>query len=313
MQDLGTLGGPDAWAYFVNERGQIAGWSFTNSTPNSATGIPTQDPFLWTADDGMTDLGTLGGTLGFPTALNNRGEVVGQSNLAGDLTFHPFVWTKSGRMQDLGTLGGDTGITNWINDGGDIVGKADLPGLLSPQDHHPVLWTHGVMIDLGTLPEDSSGNAYYVNSRGQVVGTSEDRQHMLLGVSQHAVLWENGGPQVDLNTLIPPGSGLQLTYAVAINDRGEIAGFGVPPGVPPEDYETKGHAYILIPCDDEHADTEGCEDAAQDTTAMTQSNSAPATPTSMSVAKGSLTPEKLAAFRARMFSRQRGFGGWPRK
>ena len=107
------------------------------------------------------------------------------------------------------------------------------------------------MIDLGTFPEDTSSNAYYVNSRGQVVGTSEDRAHMVIGVGEHAFLWEKGGPMVDLNTLIPSGSSLQLTYAVAINDRGEIAGFGVPPGVLPEEYETKGHAYILLPCDDD--------------------------------------------------------------
>lgn len=92
--------------------------------------------------------------------------------------------------------------------------------------------------DLGTLPGGSSSHAYFVNDRGQVVGTSEDRAHMLIGVGEHAFLWEDGGPMVDLNSLIPAGSSLQLTYAVAINDRGEIAGFGVSPGVPPEKYET---------------------------------------------------------------------------
>jgi probable HAF family extracellular repeat protein len=161
-------------------------------------------------------------------------------------------------MQDLGTVGGDTRIPYWINDSGDIVGKVDLPGSLSPQDHHAVLWRHGRLIDLGTFPEDTSSNDY-VNSRGQVVGTSEDGAHMVIEVGEHAFLWEGNGPMVDLNTLIPAGSSLQLTYAVVINDRGEIAGFGVAPGVPPENHETEGHAHILIPCDENHPNLEGCD------------------------------------------------------
>jgi len=248
MQDLGTLGGSGAFAILVNERGQIAGESYTDSTPNSSTGLPTVHSFLW-ENGTMRDLGSLGGTLGNPTGFNNRGQVIGVSNLAGDLTSHPFLWTKNHGMQDLGTLGGDNGFANWINDDGVIAGKADLPGPL-PQNHDAVLWRHGAMIDLGTVPGDSCANAYYVNASGQVVGTSEDQELCLIPTGQHAFLWESGGPMVDLNSLIPTGSSLQLTFAVAINDRGEIAGFGVPAGCAPQDVDLCGHAYVLIPCNE---------------------------------------------------------------
>jgi probable HAF family extracellular repeat protein len=262
MQDLGTLGGPDATAVSINDRGQIAGQSYTNSTPNPvldtcgffAVNVPTEDPFIW-KNGKMIDLGTLGGTCGFVTGQNYRGQVIGQSDLAGDFTFHSFLWTESRGMQDLGTLGGDTGVANWINNDGDIAGKADLPGS-APQNHNAVLWKNGVIIDLGTLPGDACANAYYVNTRGQVVGTSENRTLCSVPTGEHAFLWENGGPMVDLNTLIPAGSDLQLTFAVAINDRGEIAGFGVPAGCAPHDVEFCGHAYVLIPC--ERDDETGC-------------------------------------------------------
>ena len=279
MQDLGTLGtGNDAGASFINERGQIAGISYTNTTPNPVTGLPTQDPFLW-QNGTMLDLGTLGGTLGSATALNNRGEVVGQSNLAGDLISHPFLWTKHRGMRDLGTFGGDTGTTEWINDAGEVVGKADLPGS-PPQNHDAFLWKDGVLTDLGTLPGDSCSLAYQVNSRGQVVGTSEDQALCLVPTGEHAFLWEHGGPMVDLNSLIPPGSNLQLVFAFAINDRGEIAGIGVPPGCSPQDVDTCGHAYVLIPCGE---GDEGCE--GENPTGVTHSS-----PTSVAQRPAAATP-----------------------
>jgi probable HAF family extracellular repeat protein len=145
LQDLGTLGGTDSTAFLINERGQIAGWSFTNTTVNSTTGFPTIDPFLW-ENGKMLDLGTLGGTLGQTNALNNRGQVVGQSNIAGDATCHPFLWDKTGGMRDLGTLGGEGGLAIFLNDAGDVVGKTDVTGASGACDgsepHRAFLWSN---------------------------------------------------------------------------------------------------------------------------------------------------------------------------
>ena len=69
---------------------------------------------------------------------------------------------------------------------------------------------------------------------------------------------------VDLNTLIPTGSGLQLTFAVAINDAGQIAGFGVPAGCAAKDVDLCGHAYVLIPCDEHRSSVDGCAESRVD-------------------------------------------------
>jgi probable HAF family extracellular repeat protein len=254
MLDLGTLGGPDALPFTINDRGQVAGVSYTNSTVNPTTGMPTVDPFLW--DHGtMIDLGTLGGTLGGPgnqgnVALNNRGQVIGTSNLAGDQVTHAFLW-QEGVLTDLGTFGGDNSFPLWINDAGEIVGEADLAGSEITHLHHAFLWRNGVMTDLGTL--GSTSHAEAINSAGQVVGRS--RLGDPTTTLQHAFLWEHGGPMIDLNNLIPEHSSLELRDAMFINDRGEIAGLGAPPGCDnpgnPGPPEPCGHAYVLIPVDDD--------------------------------------------------------------
>ena len=220
MQDLDTLGGPDANAFIVNEGSQVTGYSLTNSTPNATTGFPTQEPFLWKGGS-MITLGTLGGTFGFPNWLNNRGQVVGQSDLAGDFSFHPFLWEGSA-LRDLGTLGGDFGTAYSISESGDVVGWSTTPG---DSAVHAFLWSGGTITDLGVLEGEVCSVAYAVNTKRQVVGYSDDDCNH---GNAHAFLWENG-VMIDLNSFVPPDSGVQLTFALSISERGEIATLGLLP------------------------------------------------------------------------------------
>ena len=294
IQDLGTLGtGNDAITSLVNDRGQIAGWSYTNSTANVATGIPTQDPYLWHHGE-MLDLGTLGGTVGAPNALNSRGQVAGVSNLAGDTTAHPFRWTEAEGMKDLGTLGGTFGDAFWINEAGEVVGLASLP---SDQVFHAFLWKDGVMTDLGTLDGDLTSDAIGINSRGQVVGSSGSPNSSVRGF-----LWENGS-MYDLNTLISRSSKLNLFFPSIINDRGEIAGQAQLPN-------GDVRAFLLIPCDGQHSDEKGCEDEGDPSTATIRNNPAPVSQGPRSAIEAVMTAREIEARMRARFGPHRGLGAW---
>jgi len=278
MQDLGTLGGPEAIALFVNERGQVAGWALTDSNPNPTTGFPTQHPFLW-ENGTMHDLYTLGGTFAAPMDLNNRGQVVGGSSLDGDSAFHPFLWDR-GVLTDLGTFGGSFGFPESINDAGHVIGQASFPG---DQIYHAVLWRNGRMSDLGTVDCVPVSGAFHINSKDQVVGTSGP----LSGEWVHAFLWENGGPMIDLNTLVRSDSKVQLVSAPDINDRGEITALG-------KLRNGDTHAFLLVPCEVDHSRERECEEEAA-AKAPLRNSPAAVSLSEMSAPQGRLTPREIIA------------------
>jgi hypothetical protein len=73
---------------------------------------------------------------------------------------------------------------------------------------------------------------------------------------------------VDVNALVSSDSGIYVTLASTINDRGEIGAKGVLPN-------GDEHAVLLIPCDEHHPGVEGCDYSLVDATAATRRVAAP--------------------------------------
>jgi probable HAF family extracellular repeat protein len=75
----------------------------------------------------VKDLGTLGGTFADAEGIDNKGWLVGESRLAGDIVIHATLW-RDGAIIDLGTLGGPNSVNAPFptsNDRGLIVGPAE--------------------------------------------------------------------------------------------------------------------------------------------------------------------------------------------
>jgi len=84
---------------------------------------------------------------------------------------HAFVWDSTTGMTDIGTLGGSTSYALSINDSGVVAGYSYLSDNITT---HPFLWTAaGGMVDIAAgLPRGTSGQASFINARGDVAGTS---------------------------------------------------------------------------------------------------------------------------------------------
>lgn len=252
MQDLGTLGtGTNAVAAMINDHGQVVGWSYTSSAPSPLCIFAlTTGTFIWDKKNGMRDIGGLGGTCTYAVALNNRGQVVGGSTGTGDLEIHAFVWDAATGITELPTTAGLFADARAINENGEAVGWGEDP---SGTARDAMLWRKREgkwqMTDLGRLHTPDCAVGTSVNASGQVLGYSGPGDGCLGG---SAFVWKDGGPIVDLNTLIPSNSGIQLYETGQINDRGEIAVNGL-------DANSNNHDILLIPCDENHPAVEGCD------------------------------------------------------
>jgi probable HAF family extracellular repeat protein len=155
----------------------------------------------------IVDLGTLSGECcSQANAINDRGEVVGDSSVASGAR-HAFRW-RAGTMTDLGTLGGFNSTASDINARGNVVGASEL----ADGSTHAVLWRGGALVDLGTLGGDFSW-ATAVNDAGTVAGFSTTET----GVPR-AFVWRAG-----TMTELPTIDGV-FSRAYDINNRGDVVG-----------------------------------------------------------------------------------------
>jgi len=275
MQDLGTLGGTDAQALLVNDRGEVVGWSYNSSAQSALCasfgfGLSlTTGSFIWDKENGMVNLGGIGDTCTLAQGLNNRGQVVGESFLNNDQAGPAFLWERTKGFNVLPTLGGNYADAYSINDKEEAVGGSYLKGNVQIE---AALWEKGGVTDLGTLDGDTCAFGFWINASEQVVGISN-----CFSESTRGFLWEDGG-MADLNALIVPGSDFQIPGAFTINDHGEIAAKGVLP-------DQDEHAILLIPCDENHPGVEGCDYSLVDTGTAPQVNSS-------SVPQGPISPRR---------------------
>ena len=223
--DLGTLGGESSYATAMNDRGWVVGRSqvadgqwhgflwrrgrMTDLRPLSPSDINNRGQIvglrddlpgahLWTAGR-LVDLGTLGGDFTYPTAINDRGQVVGMS-WTPDRPDAPFLWTR-GVMREVGL---DT-VSDVDNRGRVAGGRAAGSG-----GFHASVWHRGTVTDLGAAAFDRS-NSYRINDMGWVIGWTFSPER-----DERGTLWRDG-TMTDVGTL-----GGNRTRLVAINDRGAI-------------------------------------------------------------------------------------------
>jgi probable HAF family extracellular repeat protein len=177
----------------VNARGQVVGFSYTESGHIHA--------FVWDngvmRDLGTLDQGTVSDSLSNALAINDQGQIAGYSTVSTGF-FHAFLFDK-GVMKDLGTLGGDASVASAVNESGQVVGWS----LTAAGVMHPFLWDRGVMIDLASSGNASNeGEAIGINNRGQVIGQ----------LGGQGFVWNRG--------VLTKISGAPA----AINERGQVVG-----------------------------------------------------------------------------------------
>jgi uncharacterized membrane protein len=204
--------------------------------------------------DGVTTtLPTLGGTHGFATGVNNRGQVVGWAETKREdptctddqvLQFLAVRWDGYGaRTTVLRPLAPDsTSAATAINDRGRAVGISGDCGFAVGgfSARNPVVWDHGVprrLPDLGGVAWDTPMS---LNRAGDVVGFLNRSEADGIAFRPLPVWWTRHGRLRQLG--LP--AGYAFGQALGINARRQIVGVAIPAGADGRPDSSRGVAVL---------------------------------------------------------------------
>jgi len=256
---ISTLGSSVSVANAINASGEIVGWNFFDSNPNFdpqaflysngtmkninapsvfpsgseaygvnnsgevvGTGYLTDSnfhAFLYSGGK-MTDIGPPGALQAAAVAINNFGQIIGGYYLTSGATGEFLI--TNGKLTTLPVPVGASAVSAFaINDNGEIVGTIFFSSGAPP---HAAKFADGVWTDLGAINGASASRATGINISGQIVGTAffPQIQYHPPKPGKHVPFISTTSGLVNLNTLIPSGTGFTLTDAVAINGSGQI-------------------------------------------------------------------------------------------
>ncbi len=215
-------GGLWSWCSAINNQGTVVGGR------SIGPGINPYNAYVFSAQEGITDLGVMTGPYSSAVGVGPEGQVAGWTGNGGSVS-EAFLWEHA-CLTMLGPIpGGVTSGAGGVGSHGIVVGGGrvqQLPG--GPL--YGFLWHAGDFTIVDPIAGYDTSGANDINGVVQVTGRSVRLKN---ANDTRALLWQHGVTH-DLNALVHPNTPI-LDIARAINDQGQILAEG---GI---------HTFVLTP------------------------------------------------------------------
>jgi uncharacterized membrane protein len=182
----------------------------------------------------VIDLGTLGGVYSKAYAINNKGQVGGESLTTANLDVHPFVWT-GGAIQGIPGLAGNenaSGRVGGINNNGKVVGTWDSGAAGDPGQ----LFAYDIPTSALSFPLGPGSFGSDINDAGQILAGRFPPQG---GIISRVILSNSGVTDLDA------AFGGQF-QGEEINARGHVIGVPGGPSAPPNSFIYSNGSFVSI-------------------------------------------------------------------